>query len=465
MLLKKNVFAVLLASLALGGCNSDSNPSDGGDESWGSVVESIQIPSQYYPDNFREELQVNLDYFIDGIGVSPQVKVPYEHIFVKDDKVTRQVAYTNSTTIGLYLNILVEMVRAGDDVATDRLHEVLGQLEAAPKWYGLFHWLYLLRDTDLAASPNGIISAVDNGNLSFSLAAVYGAFVDSEVPELRAIAMRADRLLADQRQGWSRLYDAERGFLRAGWDTAVEAYLPYYIDRKANESRLGTLWAVLSTDSLASHESVPESAFTDMLLYTKAHNRDGDYYEPMLTWDGSYFQALLPGIWVDEATLIPDYQMIEDFSQIHMNFAVENNIPFMSASSTTDNGYLAYGIEAVSESYQVGDNDIHQGNTGTPHATALYALIDQEAAIDHLLMIKAMYPEIESKAGWFDALDSNGNISEKIIGLDQGMFTAAFFASSIHVDVKRYLDEYGLGHLIDSLYQSFVSDELVEERP
>ena len=77
----------------------------------------------------RDEFANNLNFFRDGVGVDPFTKVPYDHIFVTNDKITNQARYTNTSEIGLYLSILVEVEKAGNEFALERIGEVLGVLE------------------------------------------------------------------------------------------------------------------------------------------------------------------------------------------------------------------------------------------------------------------------------------------------------------------------------------------------
>ncbi|MDF2152794.1 hypothetical protein [Vibrio sp. CAU 1672] len=443
-------------SLAILGCGgSESGKIDVKPESISEVV----IPSKYYPADFTNELQSNLDFFIDGVGVSPSAKVPYDHILVAASG--NSVAnYTNITGIGLYLNLLTEMQRAGSEVAITRMEAVLGALESAPRWQGLFYWLYGLNGSELTVAADGKVSAVDNSNLALSLAALSGAYHDNANERLSDIASRAEVLLMAQQPGWSSLYDANKGLLRAGWDRETGEYLTYYIDRKTNESRLSSIWAVLVTEGTAS--PVPASAFTSMAMPVGRYNQDGLYLEPMLSWDGSYFQAMMPSLWLNEVQLMPDSRYLTAVSELHKRFSDANNgIPFVSASATTGNGYHAYGIQEVSESYYRYQHPI-VSDAGTPHASALYYLSEPEDALARLKAIKTRYPMVETAAGWRDAIAPDGKLSDTIIALDQGMFVGAFFASSIQADVSRYMERKGWQASLESMYSHFVPSEYID---
>ncbi|CDT96930.1 hypothetical protein [Vibrio coralliirubri] len=448
-----------LSIVILSGCNSGGSSDN--DDSTGPVVPEedvitqIRIESKYYPDGFEQSLQNNMDYFIDGVGVSTSAHIPFDHVLVNDGEVTPS-NYTNISTIALYINVLIQMIEFGDEAAATRLSTVLSTLENAPKWNGLFYWLYQIEGAGLTIDDSAIASAVDNGIMSFTLAGLYGALNNHTDESLNQLSIRAEALLNEQITGWSVLYDSNQGYLRAGWDNNAFAYLPYYLDRKANESRLATLWAVMMTSG-----QVPNTAYTDMTLVRGQVSNDGLNVTPMLTWDGSYFQAILPALWLDESSLMPSYEMVEEFTQVHLQYADEYNIPLVSASSTIDDGYAAFGLESVSESHRKYSNSIETGTTGTPHALALYYMLSPTDAIQRLNQLKLTYPNIETVAGWVDAIDSSGQVSSKVIGLDQGMFVGAFFADSVRENVATYIDFKGQTSTLQTLYSTFVADEIL----
>ncbi len=461
-------------TLLIAGCGSNSEEPSTPPPTDSSTIETIYIADPFYPAGFEEGLQTNLDFFIDGVGIDPEAKVPYDNILISNGDI-QKAGYTNITGIGFYLNLLVEMQRAGHPAAAGRIDAVLAQLEQAPKYIGMFYWLYAIEGDRLQVTGEQIVSAVDNANLVLSLASVAGAYMASDNAVLSRLGERADQLIRQQADGWSALYDHDRGLLRAGWRNG--SFERYWIDRKSNESRLAPLMAVLLTDSMGA-EAVPREAFENMELHLEPYNRNGYSYTPLLSWDGSFFQAMLPAIWLEETALVPDYTMFRDFAAVQLTYADEHNIPLTSASSTTSDLYAAFGVPELSESYLRFGNPVPAGNdlpresnctptekddcqpfaaTGTPHASALYYLVNPEDAVQRLKRLAMDYPSIESPAGWFDALDENGRVSEKIIAINQGMFIGSFMSDSIRKDVRAYFEYMGNYHLIDHMYQSFIS--------
>ncbi len=426
---------------------------------WASEVsiESVVVSDHHYPVNFAVELQNNLDFFRDGVGVDVAAKVPYDTIFIRDGKTVAPDYYVNSTEIGFYINVLVEMEKAGNSDALVRISEVLDTMENAPNWNGLFFWPYNIVDGKLETTKEGVVPAVDNANLVFSLVGAAGAYLDSEDPAKQDIVQRIESILDAQKAAWSKMYDPSRGLLRAGFNGHTGEQLEYFIDRKANESRLAPLWAALVTKDMGD-KAVPQDAFNNMELYVATYDIEGKEITPMLTWDGAYFQGMLPSIFLDEKKLIPDYKIIEDMTYMQKLFAQKYNIPFVSSSATVDDRYAPYGVGYISEKKVKFGHDVDDDKTGTPHATALAYMVDEDLAIDALLGLKRVRPEIESPFGWYDSVNQHGDMSTKILSLDQGMFVGSFMSNSINADVHHYLESKGMLNDVVEMYQSFVPE-------
>ncbi len=443
--------------LLLQGCNSTDSGNDESGPGENTTIDQVIISSQYYPSNFQTQLQNNLNYFIDGKGVSEKTLLPFDNIQYIDGNI-KPANYTNISTIGLYLNLLVEMYREGNEKAWDRIDHTLTILEKLDHWNGLFYWLYSFDGANIIPGGDSIVSAVDNGNLAFSLATLVGAATTT--PELQPLASRSQRLLNDQIDGWYQLYDPEKNQLRAGYKVNENDFLTYYIDRKSNESRLASLWAILITRNSASGQ-IPPTAFTDLPLVQGRYTYQETSYYPMLTWDGSYFQALLPSIWLDERAMSPSPELFDDLTAVHKAYSQKHNIPFVSAASTTSNGYHPFGLDLVSEAVQVFNHEGKSQDTGTPHATALLAIYDTDRAVEELLAIENAHNP-ETPAGWRDAIDIHGNRSDKIIGLDQGMISSAFISRAIHKDIKAYLELHDQIDLVNTLYLTFEASSVVD---
>ena len=124
---------------------------------------------------FEAELDNNLNFFRDGVGVHAEAKVPFDTISVFKGKVQPR-DYVNTTEIGLYLNILVEVEKAGNNAALRRIAQVLDVLETIPTWKGLYFWPYDIVGGKLQPQEAATAPAVDNANLALALTGVAGAY-------------------------------------------------------------------------------------------------------------------------------------------------------------------------------------------------------------------------------------------------------------------------------------------------
>lgn len=74
------------------------------------VIDQLKVSEHLYPKGFESEFQNNLDFYRDGVGVDEKAKVPYDTIRIEGTEIVKGY-YTNTTEVGLYLNILTESVK------------------------------------------------------------------------------------------------------------------------------------------------------------------------------------------------------------------------------------------------------------------------------------------------------------------------------------------------------------------
>ncbi|PSU33851.1 glucoamylase family protein [Photobacterium lutimaris] len=474
MSIQYRALSLAIMTITLAACNSGSDDSQS--SSTPPISEPINIvyvAEELYPNNFRQHLDSNMQFFQDGVGVSATAKVPFDNVNFDEHGglIEKNTGRLNVTALGLYLNVLTEMEKAGSREAKQRLFYLIHTMEKMPKWKGNFYWMYRIEaDGRIEKLPKAVSSAVDAANLITSMAAVAGAYWEHSEPDLRSLARRFDTLIKDSAAAWSFLYDNQEGLLRGGYrdelpDGSGSGVTSYFIDRKTNESRLAPIWAHLLTQQM--EKPIPETVFNNMRLYYadyKASN--GSVLQPMLTWKGAYFQAMLPSIWFDEPVLSGNSQLFEHATQTQIDYTRQYKIPFLSSSATISGGYSEYGIDAMSEHFH--RNEIHssQEGVGTPHASALYALLDKQHAIELMLEIEDSHPQVVSDYGWYDALNIEGKVQRRLISLDQGMFVGSFLAEKLREDVKNYVEK-SLGIdawlAIESMYGDFKADGICDE--
>ena len=423
-------------------------------------------------------LQDNLNFFKLGAGVDPQTFMPYDTIYV--DKTTHQITRTvrqfNTTETGLYLNILLliaeQKIPCTFITPTQALVQMqtivneLLSLQTTPgkSWKGLFYWPYQI-ESDGNITPGidptstqatSTIPDVDNSNLDFSLAAVLGAYQSSSDSTRLHIATTVQQIIDNQTDGWSQIAALTGepscpNCIRAGWDTATNQPLGYYIDRKANESRLSPLWALIQG------YTSNESSFNQMPLYSNVTTlSSGESITAELTWDGTTFQLFLPRILLREDQLIPNYdQIASNYITVMQNFIESNNVPaFVSASSGVDDNYYSFGVPSLSECDSRGWCTPPSFVNGTPHATALVNLYSPSISNQYFNSLYQCGNTL-TPYGLYDAIGQNCQTGTELISLDQGMLVLGLAGNDIANYVGVYLQRIGKWSLVQRLYQSY----------
>ncbi|SBT11324.1 glucoamylase family protein [Vibrio celticus] len=471
MTIHSRTFGISILTWGLLACSSDTV--DSSHPALPDPIDHIYLSQSLYPANFEQQLTDNLQFFQDGVGVSTAAKVPFNSIDFDESGalIEKQTGRLNVTALGLYLNVLTEMEKAGSEKARQRLFDLIEIMEAMPKWKGNFYWMYRIEsDGQINKLPKAVASAVDSANLITSMAAVAGAYWTNSDPNLRNLAHRFDTLIQNSSAAWLALYDADKGLLSGGFrdelpDTGEPGITSYYIDRKSNESRLAPIWAHLLTQNTI--KPIPETVFTKMRLYQADYvANDGQILQPMLTWKGAYFQALLPSIWFNEPYLVGQPLLFEHATQTQIDYTQQHNIPFLSSSATIEGGYSEYGIDAMSEHFHRNEINTAQEGVGTPHASALYSILNQQHAIELMLNIEHHHPQVVGEYGWYDAININGEVRRRLISLDQGMFVGAFMATHLQESVENYIKK-SLGNEawsgVTSMYSTFIADGICDD--
>ncbi|MDA0118565.1 glucoamylase family protein [Vibrio sp. T11.5] len=451
--LEKN-FLTLLTFYFFVGCNSE-----GENISSNPPLNDINHPSIETETNTSIELQYrkfisnNEQYFEIGKGVSSAYGVPFDSVEFIDGK-PKKTPLTNSSAIGLYINYLVNKIKNGDESSIVKLRKVMKQLKSAPKWEGLFYWFYKLDDGALKVfgsyDSDYIVSAVDNGNIFMSLATLIGALSDSRDPQLIAIVYDAESIVTDSFRGWNRLFDPARGLIRAGYNTNTKAWLNYYLDRKVSESRSAVLFAVL-------HGYVPSHAFTNMelnsIIYTLS---SGEQYETILSWYGSFFELLVPTLWIDEKELMSKefYNKYENFIRIHKGYSDKYGVGFLGEMYGSDGIYYNDGHSLTSESSKLYNNRLVDSRAGAIYTLASYYDLDNDYVTRKILNIKNNHPDVVTDYGWLDAVYYDGDVSTKMTGYHQGIIVNSIY----HHDTRKYFSNYlrdrNLYGFLESLYSS-----------
>jgi hypothetical protein len=317
--------------------------------------------------------------------------------------------------------------------AVARLRATLDTLERLETDDGLFFNYY---DTTTLERTSNLLSFVDTAWLAAGLIIVRQA-----VPEL---APRATALL--ERGDWRRFYDPAAGLMYHGWWVKPGGPSRYHYGVLYSEARLGSLLAIGTGAVPESHwfrmaRTLPPAcdwqtqAPRDRRWKTvRGHGFWGGHYEAngaayVPSWGGSMFEALMPGLFLDEPAYAP----------ASLGANARAHLEVQRRAATQELGYPAWGLSpslpAAGSGYR--EYGVHAlGIAGypagaiAPYASALALAVDPGAALANLRTIAKTW-DAWGDWGLYDAIDpAIGAVSHSYLTLDQAM---TFLALANHL--------------------------------
>jgi len=333
--------------------------------------------------------------------------------------------YTNVTNVGLYLAVVTAAHDLGfvtRDDAIGRVTLVLDTLARLERHADFFFNYY---DTTTLERTSNFLSFVDSAWLTAGLVAVRAAF-----PELAA---RATTLIDEQ--DYAFFYDSSLGQMWHGYYVHRAAYSRYHYGILYAESRLGSLLAIGKDDVPEAHwfrmaRTLPAScdwqAGTPIARTPKTvlgYRLMGGWYEWqdarfVPSWGGSMFEALMPRLFVDEATLAPTSLGPNGVvhTEVQRRFASEVlGYPAWGLSpAATPAGYHEYGVRPLGVA-GYGDGEL------APYAAALALVSTPDAALPNLRALATGH-RVYGEYGFYDAFEpTTGEVAWAYLALDQGM--------------------------------------------
>ena len=317
-------------------------------------------------------------YFQPKVGMDVKTGMPYDHIRIRlEENLLSEVGnYTAASKLSLLIPYLVKViqrdpgfrnVKLAAPEATLQLKRVLQTLldfiKNYPDYGGFLPWVDI-RPNGTIAPASTKVPSLDNGQLTWALAAVVAAFEDSKEPELLKIVAMAQTIL--QRQDYRIFYDAEKGLLHGTiqYDPATRTWYKdetYYLNDMF-EGTLAVLWGILQGQ-------IPEKAWYNLLIPTKEYTTEAG--EKITTFEG--FRASFHEHWalaflpLMESDLAPLYQ---SYLYAQADHAHRNGLPGFSSTAYDAQGvYRQMGIPEIS------GNPVDRSDVSVLFATAMGMLI------------------------------------------------------------------------------------------
>ncbi|MGI9213347.1 MAG: glucoamylase family protein [Methylococcaceae bacterium] len=336
--------------------------------------------------------------------------------------------YTNISTVGLYvLGVLSahELGFISRAEAVQKLTTTLTTLDSLETWKGFFYNYY---NTTTLERTSHFVSFVDSAWLSAGLMVIRQAY-----PEL---APRCTRLL--EAMDYRHFYDAETRLMTHGQHVNMGQRSNMHYGVMYAESRLGSIIAMSKGDIPSEHwfnlvRTFPaEQTWQSQLPLDRTEHTGGGYhwmggyyqwrdFRYVPSWGGSLFEALMPGLILDEQHYAPHGLGYNNriHTTVHRLYALEElNYPVWGMSPSSTPGRMAhydeYGIKALGLAG-------YASGVVTPHVSALALMTEPTEAIANLKTLTERYP-VYGDFGFYDAVNpATGEVSYSYLSLDQTM--------------------------------------------
>lgn len=185
----------------------------------------------------------------------------------------------------------------------------------------------------------------DNANLTASVAKANGALRRStlqEDPAAIALCDRLEQFIAQQKEGYRHLYDAQAGSFVFGWNATKDRFIGWedsngtwivgHMDYFVNEFR-GPLGFVVQRFDL------PADAVKNAGFKIKPYRlTDGRDLYTLATWDGSAFQSLGLSLFMQELESPGWRETLENSVKIHLDFSTRHQLPGFLSEAYSGNG-------------------------------------------------------------------------------------------------------------------------------
>lgn len=423
------------------------------------VAEGIaaEAPQESFSDYIRDEVMPKEGlYFTSRVGLEPRTGIPFDHVRVRlqSQKMAETGRYTAGSKLSLSVSYLVkailqkpgyENVPLEPDAARKVLRKHLEMLQTVsrkyPDYAGFYPWLEMRKDGSLKPASEQIPS-LDNGQLTWALAAVVGGLGRSTREDDQHIVRMAEKLL--EAQDYGLFYSEEKGLLsgivQLHADERHWVKDPNYHLIDMYEGTMAVLWGVLNGQ-------VPREAWDNIdISAVDYETSSGETVTTLRGWRASFHEhwalAFLPFMESDLGKLYRNYLHVQ------ADYAHENDLPgFLTTGYDSRGSYRQMGIKAAA--WDPGDRD----DVAVTYATAMGYLIDQEAGgkwFAHLYEFPGMVTE-------YGALESVGPDGyADIMTIDAKGLTVLALTGGVVDEIKAYLSRYRVPGTETTLYEKLI---------
>ena len=380
-------------------------------------------------------------YFRPGIGMDAKTGMPYDHIRIrlKENLLSEVGNYTAASKLSLMIPFLLKVIQKNPfyrqvkltpEEAASKLKQTLRTLLAYnqkyPDYGGFLPWVDIRPNGTIAPASNKVPS-LDNGQLTWALAAVVSAFEDAEDPELRKIASMAQLLISSQ--DYRKFYDEKTKLLYGTiqYDTETREWngdKTYYLNDMF-EGTLAVLWGVL-------HGQIPEEAWDNLSIPTMEYiTEQGEKITTLAGFRASFHEhwalAYLPFM---SSALAPLYQ---NYLYAQADHARRNHLPgFLSTAYDPKGIYRQMGLPSIAY------NPVDRNDVAVLFATAMAMLISPTIGAAWLIKFYSFKNFITSYGG-YESVGRDGYAD--IFTADAKGMTLLAASGGVVDEINKYLNE------------------------
>ena len=380
-------------------------------------------------------------YFQSGIGMDSMTGMPYDHIRIrlKENLLSEVGNYTAASKLSLMIPFLMKVIQRNpyyrqvpltpaDAIVKLRqtLRTLLTYTEKYPDYGGFLPWVDI-RPNGTIAPASTKVPSLDNGQMTWALAAVVAAFEDAADPELRKIASMAQKFLHGQ--NYRKFYDEKAKLLHGTiqYDTEKREWTgdkTYYLNDMF-EGTLAVLWGVLQGQ-------IPEEAWDNLAIPTIEYiTEQGEKITTLSGFRASFHEhwalAYLPFM---ESALSSLYQ---NYLYAQADHARRNHLPgFISTAYDPKGIYRQMGIDSIAY------DKVDRTDVAVLFATAMGMLISPSVGAAWLIKFYS-FKNFLTPYGGYESVGRDGYAD--IFTADAKGMTLLASSGGVIDEVNKYLRE------------------------
>lgn len=380
-------------------------------------------------------------YFMPGTGMDAKTGMPYDHIRIrlKENLLSEIGNYTAASKLSLMIPFLLKVIQKNPyyrqvkftpEEAAKKLKQtlrtLLAYIQKYPDYGGFLPWVDIRPNGTIAPATTKVPS-LDNGQLTWALAAVVAAFEDSSDPELRKISGMAQTILHGQ--DYRKFYDDKLKLLHGTiqYDTGTRTWSgdrTYYLNDMF-EGTLAVLWGVLNGQ-------IPEETWDNLAIPTIEYITAQD--EKITTLSG--FRASFHEHWalaflpIMSSALAPLYQ---NYLYAQADHARRNHLPgFLSTAYDAQGVYRQMGIASIAY------NPVDRSDVAVLFATAMGMLISPSVGAAWLIKFYS-FKNFVTPYGGYESVGRDGYAD--IFTADAKGMTLLAASGGVVDEIGKYLNE------------------------